>query len=162
MTAPTRWTVIEAGEEVSGPIRLLDWQNEREVNYVRKTWARTVKWKPQESRFPLMSDALGKDDFWDVWPIWRDHLMRSCEVRLACSPSGQTILGWACVVPHRSLLHYVFVQQDFRRRGVMKALLADMMSAPAYFSHRTYDWMMLQKDRHVPPSWRFSLLRGVI
>lgn len=157
MTAPDRWTVIEAGEEVSGPIRALDWTNPSEVNCVKKAWIKSLRCKPSKSKFALMSDLLGADDFWSSYPPHRDRMMQRCEVRVAVSASGATVLGWACVDVERGIVHYVYVQQDFRRRGLAKQLVADLLERDVWVTHWTHDGVAMPW----PPGWRRSFLRSV-
>lgn len=155
MTAPERWSVIEAGEEFTGPIRPLNWDDEREVNCVRKDWFRSLRVKPEGSRFPLMSDRFGADDFRHTFPTLRDTLMRRGDVRVAVT-SSCTIVGWACVEPSKRLVHYVYVRGEFRRRGIARQLLADFAPEGVYYSLLTYDGAAA-----APPGWRFSFLRAV-
>jgi GNAT superfamily N-acetyltransferase len=148
---PTEWTI----EDVTGPIRALDWDNEREVNFVRKSWWKSARVKPPQSRFPLVSDVLGSTDYWTGGLEARDRMMQRSEIRVAVSSAGSTVLGWAAVEPARSLVHYVFVQQDFRRRGLARQMVADMISREAWFWCRTHDSSQVP----LPPKWRFSVWR---
>lgn len=152
---PERWTLTEAGEDVSGPIRLLDWDTPTEVNMVRKTWWRSMRQKPPLSKFPLMSDMLGHEDYWQGGVEARDRLMGSSEIRLATSPGGHTILGWACLRPEQSTVLYVFVQELYRRRGLAKQMLADVLEREMFYPLRTYDGAAA----NVPPRWRYSAWR---
>lgn len=132
------WTIIEAGEPVTGPVRPLDRANTRECNLVRSSWLKSLRMKPDDSKFALMSDVLGPDDFWVGHAALREDLMASCEVRVASSDSGATVVGWACVEPP-GVVHYVWVAEWARRRGIAKALLHDFdREAVVWCSHWTY------------------------
>jgi len=164
---PTRWTIVEAGEEVSGPIRALDLASTDEVNHVRSSWYHTLRRKPERSGYVLMSDALGgqrqgkpdptyRNDFWAAHAERRETLLRRAEVRLATSPSGHTFIGWACVEPWRGYVHYVHVTKEFRRHGIARQLLADMLDRKdVLYTNRTYDG----DSCPLPQGWRFSALR---
>lgn len=133
-----RWTIVEGGEEVTGPVRPLDRANTREVNLVRSSWLKSIRMKPAESKFALMSDVLGPDDFWAGHALTREDLIASCEMRVASSDSGATVVGWACVEPP-NVVHYVWVAEFARRRGVAKALLYGFnREAVVWCSHWTY------------------------
>lgn len=152
---PTKWTITEAGEDVSGPIRLLDWNNEREVNFVRKSWWRSMKQKPSASTFRLMSDLFGATDYWQGGTDARDLFLQACEVRVATSPGGSTVLGWAVVKPEASCIVYVFVSEPYRRRGLAKQLLGDFVDRETFYGLRTYDACAIR----LPEKWRHSAWR---
>jgi GNAT superfamily N-acetyltransferase len=66
-------------------------------------------------------------------------------LRVACVPDDpEVILGWACVehAPHDasghpSLVHFAYVKDAFRRRGIARALLADVAPRCRY-THRPH------------------------
>lgn len=152
---PTKWTLTEAGEDVSGPIRLLDWEQTREVNLVRKTWWRSMRHKPNKSTFRLMSDLFGSTDYWQGGIDARDRFMQACEVRLAVSPGGSTVLGWAVVKPEAATVVYVYVDEPFRRRGLARQLVSDFVDRDTFYGLRTYDSCAIR----LPERWRHSTWR---
>lgn len=55
---------------------------------------------------------------------------------VACRPEhDDTIFGYAVYQP--TILHYVFVKEDFRNNGIAKSLLAQVRPVLSSYTHRT-------------------------
>lgn len=68
------------------------------------------------------------------------RLLVLCDVRVACAADDENlILGWCCV--DGSIVHYVFVKEQYRKLGIAKALLSGLEDKAEY-TH----WTRIIKD----------------
>lgn len=131
-------------------IRDADWAIPRERNLVRSSWLKSHG----KSAFARLA---GRRAYYSGEHELIDWLLDRTEVRVACSPRDRaTIIGWACMEPARNVVHYVWVQEDFRREGVARALLESEGFAGrdhAEYTHRTDALQGLP----LPPGWWFNI-----
>lgn len=128
-------------------IRPADWSLPRERNLVRSSWLRSYA----ASAFARIA---GKRAYFSGQHDLVDDLLDRTRVAVACSPRDPTtIIGWACVEPP-NVVHYVWVQEDFRRNGVARALLrSEGMAERIEYTHRTD----LLKTFQLPEGWFFNI-----
>ena len=124
--APELYSIDAAGE-AAWPFVLTTWLR----SYESSEWAR----------------SMGRGVFHHHHHAIAERLLRSCELTLATSADG-VYLGWSLRAP--SLLHYVYVKQQFRRLGIGLAMISGM--EPGYrYSHRTSDWRKFERDNVYNP-----------
>lgn len=124
-------------------IRPADWTQPRERNCVRKSWIRS-------HAASGMARLAGQRAYYSGQHELVDWLLDHAETRVACSPRDPTtIIGWACVAG--DVVHYVWVQEDFRRHGVARALLHGLAEHVQY-THRTD----MLREVKLPDGWWFN------
>lgn len=95
---------------------------------------------------------------------WRGHralverLFVTCNVTVAVADDG-LLDGFIARDCYEPVLHYVFVRDSARGRGVARALVADLIGEPAVFTHKARG---IKKAR-LPRAWTHSMfpLMGV-
>jgi len=66
------------------------------------------------------------------------RLLSRSDVRVACyAKNPQLILGWVCLEPETSTVHYVYVKSAYRGLGVVRDLLGTLLWQPCRYSHKT-------------------------
>ena len=79
-------------------------------------------------------------------------LLERAETRVAAwREDPNVVAGWACLELARGVLHYVLTVRDFGRRGIARALLADL-PADTVFSHEPRNL----KAYPVPRGWVYD------
>jgi GNAT superfamily N-acetyltransferase len=64
-----------------------------------------------------------------------DRLLERSIVRIAAyEDDSDLVLGWVCVENER--VHYVYVKKLYRKQGIARMLLSDLLPRPCLFSHR--------------------------
>lgn len=90
---------------------------------------------------------------------WRGHrgvverLMASCNVSVLENDEDGMLDGFIVRDPSRPVLHYLYVRQSSRGRGVARALVADLRANAVSYTHRTG---MLEPSK-IPRGWHFDL-----
>ena len=131
-------------------VRPLDWSDPTEVNYVRKTWLKS-------NQASGLARLAGRTVYWSEHHDLVERLLKACETRVACAEeSPTTILGFAVLAPP-GVVHYVFVGEDWRRRGLARELVAGLGERVAY-THRTD----LCSQLPIPESWRYNLYKAAM
>lgn len=119
-------------------------------NYIRSSWLRSNESSP-------VARTFGRKAYYSGHHQLVCRLLARHPVRVACSVDApDTIVGWACVEPP-SVVHYVFVREEFRRYGVARRLLADLPERVTY-THRTD----VCKALPIPAAWFFNMYRAFI
>lgn len=105
-----------------------------------------------------------KDDDGRVRPqtgpaYWVGHrrlvegLVSRCNVSVMESEIDGLLDGFICRDQRLPILHYLYVRQSSRGKGVAKTLVADLLSSPTTYTHRS---ARLDAGK-IPAGWTFSL-----
>ena len=103
----------------------------RELNFVRHSWtASQLRWRPSVG-IRLM-DARA---FWLGHTRLVDQLLVRSAAIVAVAGAG-LVAGWLAYEPDRCI-HYIYTDSTFRRLGVARDLLANVVAVPKVISHWT-------------------------
>lgn len=86
------------------------------------------------------------------WLI-RRLIDRSAVLVAADRDTPGAIWGWAAT--HGTTVLYVYVRQEFRRRGIARMLLRPFLERPTTYTARTHHHVT------VPPQWRYSFFDAI-
>lgn len=117
--------------------------------YVLKNWLRSYA----ESRF---AREAGK-------PYWRgearliDRHIERGEVNVAAYAEDDDVIAGFICASYR-VLHFVFVTESYRRKGIAKMLVDSLSAEPDVYSRRT----PLLGSIRLPPTWRYDLYAGIL
>lgn len=121
-------------------------------NYIRSSWLTS-------HASSALARTLGRRAYFTGHHALIDDLLERTTVRIACSVTHHaTIVGWACVEETAAgvvAVHYVYVGEDFRRRGVARRLL-DGVGDRVPYTHRTDVCKVLP----IPEGWWFNAYRA--
>jgi len=77
-------------------------------------------------------------------------LLQRSDVTLACYPEDEDlILGWRCIEGSR--LHYVCVKPDYRRDGIGRCLVSDLLGRSMTLTH----WTDVCDRLPIPKTWKY-------
>lgn len=116
-----------------------------------------VKWWTGSYRKSKWAGTIPNNKFSDVQgEVIRQLLSRGAKCLLACNPaSPEQVLGFVVHEATRKgepVVHYLFVKDIYRKRGVSKSLLAEVGipgDGTAFYTHRTA-YSKYYNGKHVP------------
>ena len=148
-----------------------------EFNFVISNWLRSyaksdfamLSTPKSDTRTPVCSGcgrrhvAVVKDEDGRFRPqtgpeYWAGHralvtrLVARCNVSVAENEDG-LLDGFVCREHDRPVLHYLYVRQSARGRGVARELVADLANVATRYSHKG----ALVDAARLPAGWHFSL-----
>lgn len=99
------------------------------------------------------------DEYWAEWNRMVNALLEEERVDIAVDKDYPlTIAGFCCweLVDAGPRIHYLYVRQQNRRRGIARALVNQLPSGPVTFTHRSRSVHKIPEGwRYVPPPiWR--------
>lgn len=95
-------------------------------------WVQSLRAASREAR------AVPKELFFPHWHQRVAALLASRQVRVAGPPGDtDTIYGFLVVGPRPDAVEFCYVKSAFRRLGIAKALLGDMLQKPVLCTHWT-------------------------
>lgn len=124
MTRDLHIQQAQPAEPVSFSIRPVDKQD---VPYIMATWLRALRNQP---------DPLPDDLFFAAYRPLAIRLLRSSQTRVAVDPEGK-ILGFSVTWDSDGVLHWVYVRERKRGRGIGLALISHLPARPP-FTLRTW------------------------
>ncbi len=117
---------------------------EGDMNFMRKAWRETFQYGS------LAVDGADKTHYFDEMTRLFAAIVPHASARVACDATDDDVrVGFACWTDH--VLHYVYVQRDFRGHGLVAALLEDLPI-------KAYSFTTLQFVKRIKPlnrGWAF-------
>lgn len=126
-----------------------------DVAYIVNTWVSYLLKPPHAA-------VLGERPAFQL--TWRTRrLLNNHGARVACDAEDHdTILGFACVTPatewHVPLFLWAYVREDFRRQGIAKSMLGDLLGAEVVSATRGPEWGLPSGWKHMEIAERWALL----
>ncbi len=118
-----------------------------DIPFIYNSWLKSFRFGNLDSR--TMRTSVFYENYREVV----DNILEQSQVVVACLPDEPSvILGY--MVFHKSIIHYMFVKESFRRLGIATTLFKTHVG----YGHVTYTHITNEITKHVRsiPHWTYN------